>query len=330
MLTPAISGALTSTMGARRMVAVLWWNQRIRGAGTGARPGFDDRGGGQKKYRNVVETRFLRAPEALEPGEHACLVYDDDARRDSALLTFLGHGLDRGERVVYLARTPDDPLAAELSNRARDGQFEVVASEDCYLREGMFDPDRVLAGFRAVLDDAAARGFAIVRTAGGPPPGMTANGASRELPAYERRAGSLFAGGRLVSICTYDARIIPPVSLLRILDAHPIVLYALADDGLIDVGGAGGSSLTPSGWLDLTTLGSLTGPLARAVASGEDVSVDLERVEFVDVSCLRLFVEAARELAARRRRLVLVRAREPVPGMLRLLGFDKQEGLVLQ
>jgi anti-anti-sigma regulatory factor len=80
----------------------------------------------------------------------------------------------------------------------------------------------------------------------------------------------------------------------------------------------------------LTTLGSLTGPLARAIASGEDVAVDLGRVEFVDVSCLRLFAEAARELAARRRRLVLTRAPEPVPGMLKLLGFDEQEGLVLQ
>jgi ABC-type transporter Mla MlaB component len=283
-----------------------------------------------RKIRKVAHPTFLRAPEALEPGEHACLVYDDDALRDNALLTFLGEGLDRGERVVYLAQTPDDPLAAELSKRAGEGQFEVVASEDCYLYDGAFDPDRALAGFRAVLDDAAARGFATVRTAGGPPPVVTANGASSELPAYERRAGSLFAGGRLVSICTYDLRIVPPVSMLRILDAHPIVLYALADDGRIVVGGAGGSSLAPSGWLDVTTLGSLTGPLARAVASGEDVSVDLGRVEFVDVSCLRLFAEAARELAARRRRLVLARVPEPVPAMLRLLGFDEEEGLVLQ
>jgi anti-anti-sigma regulatory factor len=278
----------------------------------------------------VAHTTFLRAPEALEPGEHACLVYDNDQLRDSALLTFLGHGLDRGERVVYLARTPDDPLASALSSRARDGQFEVVASEDCYLHEGTFAPDRALAGFRAVLDDAAARGFATVRTAGGPPPRVTANGASRELSAYERRAGSLFADGRLVSLCAYDTRIVPPVSLLGILDAHPIVLYALDDDGRIAVAGANGNSLAPSGWLDLTTLGSLTGPLARAIASGEDVSIDLGAVEFVDVSCLRLFVEAARELAARRRRLMLARVPKPVPGMLKLLGFDEQEGLVLQ
>lgn len=278
----------------------------------------------------MAHTTFLRAPEALEPGEHACLVYDDDERRDRALLTFLGRGLDRGERVIYLARTTEDPLAAELSARGCEGQFEVLASEDCYLYEGTFAPDRALAGFRTVLDDAAARGFATVRTAGGPPPAVTANGASSELPAYERRADSLFAGGRLVSICTYDTRVVPPVALLGILDAHPIVMYALAEDGRVDVAGANGNSLAPSGWLDLTTLGSLTGPLARAIASGEDVAVDLGRVEFVDVSCLRLFAEAARELAARRRRLVLTRAPEPVPGMLKLLGFDEQEGLVLQ
>lgn len=283
-----------------------------------------------KKILHVGQTTFLRAPEALEPGEHACLVYDDDERRDSALLTFLGQGLDRGERVVYLARTADDPLAAELSSRAREGQLEVLPSEDCYLYEGTFAPERALAGFRTVLDDAAARGFATVRTAGGPPPAVTKNGASSDLPAYERGAGSLFAGGRLVSICTYDTRILPSASLLGILDAHPIVMYALADDGRVEVSGAAGNSLAPSGWLDVTTLGSLTGPLARAIASGEDVLVDLGRVEFVDVSCLRLFAEAARELAARQQRLVLVSAPEPLPEMLKLLGFDEQEGLVLQ
>jgi anti-anti-sigma regulatory factor len=278
----------------------------------------------------VAHSSFLRAPEALEAGEHACLVYDDDARRDSALLSFLGRGIDGGERVLYLARTPEDPLGATLSSRAGEGQFDAVTSEDAYLHEGRFDAERALAGFRAVLDDAAAHGFTTVRTAGGPPPGVMRNGASSELPAYERRASSLFADGRLVSICAYDARLVPPGSLLRILDAHPVVLYALADDGRVDVGGAGGSSLAPSGWLDLTTLGSLTGPLARAVASGEDVSVDLGLVEFVDVSCLRLFAEAARVLATGKRRLVLRRAPEHVPGMLRLLGFDQEEGLVLQ
>lgn len=88
----------------------------------------------------MAHTTFLRAPEGLEPGEHACLVYDDDARRDAALLTFLGEGLDRGERVLYLARTPDDPLATELSARARDGQFEAVTSEDAYCRRGRSTP----------------------------------------------------------------------------------------------------------------------------------------------------------------------------------------------
>jgi anti-anti-sigma factor len=107
-------------------------------------------------------------------------------------------------------------------------------------------------------------------------------------------------------------------------------MYALADDGRIEVSGANGNSLAPSGWLDLTTIGSLAGPLARAIASGEDVWVDLKHVDFVDVACLRLLVEAARELASRRRRLVLASAPEPVQGMLRLLGFDEQEGLVLR
>jgi hypothetical protein len=36
-----------------------------------------------------VPGTFLREVEGLRPGEHACLVYDDDERRDRALMAFL-------------------------------------------------------------------------------------------------------------------------------------------------------------------------------------------------------------------------------------------------
>lgn len=271
---------------------------------------------------------FLRDAAGLQPGEHACLVYDDDRRRDDAVLAFLLQGLDRRERVVYLARAPHDPVALALRTHGADGQVQVLESVDCYLTDGDFDPDRALAGFEAALAEAAASGYEVVRSAGGPPPAVTDNGRSRELPAYERRARSLFDGRRLVSLCSYDARRVPPVSLLGIIEAHPVVLYALGGDGRLAVR-SDGAELAAAGWLDATTLGVLVAPLGAAVHLGVDVSVDLGDVDFVDVSGLRLLADAARELHARGRRLLVSHAPAPVPTMLSLLGLSETEGLVL-
>jgi anti-anti-sigma factor len=277
-----------------------------------------------------VPTSFLQPLEGLQPGDHACLVYDSDDRRDEALLTFLGAGLARGERVVYLAHGPDDLVAVELERRSAPGQAAVVPSDACYLFEGAFDPERAIAGFEQTLADAGALGYSTLRTAGGPPPAVTDNGSSDLLPRYERKAARLFDDGRLVSLCAYDRRRVPRAALLAIIDAHPIVHYALGGAEGLEVSPAGAGSLALSGWLDLTTLGALTEPLARAVLAGGDVVVDLGSVDFVDVACLRLFAEAAQELHARSRRLILRNAAPPVPDVLSLLGLHPEDGLVLQ
>jgi anti-anti-sigma factor len=122
-------------------------------------------------------------------------------------------------------------------------------------------------------------------------------------------------------------RRLPPVALLAVMDAHPVVLYALASDGNLDVRADG--TLAPAGWLDVTSLGTLVGPLGAAVRRGDDVAIDLGDVDFVDVTGLRLLADAARELHARGRRLVVSHVPPPVPAMLSLLGLEKSEGLVV-
>ncbi|MBV8563225.1 MAG: MEDS domain-containing protein [Actinobacteria bacterium] len=274
--------------------------------------------------------RFLRPLDGLEAGDHACLVYDSDERRDQALLAFLGAGLERGERVLYLSRGDDDPVAGALLGSGSPGQAVVVPADDCYVFDGAFDPELALDGFARSVEDAHDNGFGTMRSAGGPPPSVTRNGSSDLLPGYERRAARLFSSGKLVSLCAYDCRCVPQAALLAIIDAHPIVVYAMGTDARLDVRATGAGSLALSGWLDLTTLGGLTEPLARAVGHGGDVSVDLEAVDFVDVACLRLFAEAAHVLHARSRRLILEHAPAPVPNVLRLLALHPEEGLVLQ
>ena len=273
---------------------------------------------------------FMRGVAELAPGDHVCLVYDDERRRDELLLSFLDAGVQRGERVIYLADGADTRIGPQLAAAAAPGQVTVVPSWDEYVCGDTLDFARAYDAWQAAVAETQAQGFPVLRAAGEPPEIATRNGHRHELCDYERRANELFADKNFVAICVYDTRKTHPAALLGVLDAHPIVLFALQPSSRLRVEKSGVASLALSGWLDVTTLGSLVDALGVAVGGGSDVVVDLAGLDFVDIAGLRLFVEAARRLHERKRTLLLKAAPDWVPSVLGILGYAHREGLVLQ
>jgi hypothetical protein len=266
----------------------------------------------------------------LGPGDHACLVYDSFEDRDERLLAFLLAGLAEDERLIYVDDGTNPGVIVALSQQAKPGQLIVLGDEEAYLLGGEFDPGHVLETFRVAVDSSVAMGFSAVRAAGGPPVALTSNGYSHGLPAYERDASTLFGGGRLSAICAYDVRRTSPASLVGIVDAHPIVIYAVGPDERLRVDQPSVSELVLHGWVDVTTVGGLVAPLADAIATGDDVELDLGGVDFIDVGGWRLFGEAAAALEECGRALRVRHAPSWAPPVLRILGYDGRQGLVLQ
>ena len=103
----------------------------------------------------------------LEPGDHLCCIYETEEEHRAVLTPFLRHGLERGEKVVYIvdARTAetipsylrDDGLDVE-PYLAR-GQLVLLTRDDAYLREGVFDPEGMIALLRAETERALAEGY---------------------------------------------------------------------------------------------------------------------------------------------------------------------------
>src|SRR5581483_11053638 len=137
-----------------------------------------------------------------------------------------------------------------------------------------------------------------------------------ELQRYERGTRDLFDDGTFTALCEYDRR--------RHLEADLIGLQA--SDALRVQREADGR-LRLSGWVDITSLGTLVEPLRRAMDGEADVELQLAEVTFVDVSGLRLLVEAAGRLADADRKLVFESPPEAVVTMLRVLGWDRVRGL---
>lgn len=95
---------------------------------------------------------FLTRADALAAGDHACLVYDDDGRRDEMLLSFLKAGLERGERLMYLADGADTRIGPEFVPAVESGQLTVIPSWDDYVAEDRIDFDRLYNDWRAATE----------------------------------------------------------------------------------------------------------------------------------------------------------------------------------
>lgn len=52
----------------------------------------------------------------LRPGEHLCLLHETEEEHRAVLTLFLRQGLERGEKVLYVADTrPDDSILRVLA-----------------------------------------------------------------------------------------------------------------------------------------------------------------------------------------------------------------------
>jgi ABC-type transporter Mla MlaB component len=273
---------------------------------------------------------YLRPVSALGPGDHACLLYDDERRRDEVLRVYLGAGVSSGDQVLYAPDGDPGAFASDLSSTADARQVRIAPAEETYLPDGVFDPDRMLAMLRDAVRESRACGFRGLRTAGEPPRALTRNGSFRTLVEYERRVNDVVAECEMTGVCLYDTRTADPGELLALVAAHPIVVYAVRPNPRLRVQEGEPGRLALTGQLELATISGLVPSLMDALGAGSDVEVDLADVTFVDLAGLRLLLEAGAILDERGHRLVIVGGPEWMEPILKMLDYDSPKGLVLQ
>ncbi len=230
------------------------------------------------------------------------------------LRDFLEEGIRRGERTVLVETEP--ACVAKISNQAAPGQFDCRSSNETFLPAGRFEAASMLDALRAERDRSIAAGFSALRAAGEPPVELRRNGHSHELVAYERSANELFATQRMTAVCAYHAHSTAPDAVIGLINAHPVVFFAQRPTYRLRVEQLDSRKLAISGWLDLTTMGSMVDPLKEAVGAGGDLELDLTKIEFVDLAGIRLLAEAAERLSSQGSTLFLC---SPPSWMLEIL-----------
>ncbi|WP_449064983.1 MEDS domain-containing protein [Planomonospora algeriensis] len=275
----------------------------------------------------------------MEPGDHLCLPFSDDAEQREVAAAFITGGLARGERVLYFTdrRSPQtvhswlpaDDLAAALCS----GQLSVRTAEDSYLAAGRFDADAMVTALKEETERSLRDGYTGLRVSGEMSWALRDVPGAGELEEYEREVAAVFATGLATAVCHYDTRLFGPARTRALTRCHPALvgMNALYHDGLVRIlpaYQAGHRTLRVTGTIDQGNAHGLAAALQTAAGWDGDIHVDLSELEFIDVAGLRTLTRAAGRLDPARR-LRLLHLAPMLRDIMHLVGWDREPRLVL-
>lgn len=169
--------------------------------------------------------------EALESGKHLCCLYKSKKEQFSVLIPFILTGLENNEKCIYIVdeNTKKDIIHA-LKNVVNlediSNQVELLTKKDAYLKEGYFDPDKMIELLKQNEEKAHQDGYKGLRVTGemtwifAELPGV------ERLIEYEAKLNDFFPNSTCTALCQYNEKRFDPEILLDIIRTHPaIVIY---------------------------------------------------------------------------------------------------------
>src|SRR5256885_1547952 len=108
-------------------------------------------------------------------GTHLCHFYEAKGERFDILVPYFKGGLENKEFCLWVISDPleEEEARNELRQAAPDfdrylaeRSIETLPHHEWYLKEGVFDLDRVIRGWNEKLEQALARGYAGMRVSG--------------------------------------------------------------------------------------------------------------------------------------------------------------------
>jgi ABC-type transporter Mla MlaB component len=267
------------------------------------------------------------APVAIRPGEHACCRFGRADDRDRLAGDFVGAGLGRGSKVVYLHDRDDvaelmRTLAladARVERAQRSGQIEVLPAREAYAPDGTFEVERMLARLREEHERALAAGHAGLHLLAEMSWALGGVAGAERVHEYEARVDRMMDDcPTAVFLCEYDHGRFSIGALADAVETHAVdlapELAALRRAGRLGAARLPGETLRLAGELDFGSaeaVGSMLGAQA-----GLRLQLDLADVDYIDVAGLRAL------RGPLRRPLTITSISTPVRRLLTLIAWD--------
>lgn len=168
----------------------------------------------------------------LTHSAHICAFFDSTEQEYECLVPYFAEGLERGEQVVtirdagkcagHVARLREAGAFA-VDDAVKSNSLRVVASEETYLQDGVFEVERMYRMIEAALTDAGREGKR-VRTCGDMSWALRDMPGTDELMQYESRVNHLIRQHDCTLMCVYDVNQFSGRAIMDVLATHPAVL----------------------------------------------------------------------------------------------------------
>jgi len=181
---------------------------------------------------NSIEV-LKRKVEELKLGEHLCCIYKNK-KEQLSIIPFVLAGLKNNEKCIYILNdnTREEIVQAfkelniDIEEYINSKQLEFLTKEDTYLKDGYFDPDRMVELLKQSEDMVIKDGYNGLRVLGEMSWGLTKLLGVEKLIEYEAKLNYFLPQGRTAVVCQYDESKFAPEILLDVIRVHPkIILY---------------------------------------------------------------------------------------------------------
>ena len=273
----------------------------------------------------------------LAVDDHACLTFGEPEELLDLTAAFVRDGLHGGLKVVWLSDATPDRATAELTRRGiavgaalASGQLTAAGYEDRLLADQVFSVGQAMTWLAGQMHDCRAQGFAGLRLAMDMSWALRPVAGIEQLPEFEKRVATLLAGTTASVLCQYDRERFDPVTLASVAAFHTRSVAAAtyhADVILRICRQYAPPGIRLAGELDYQAEAPLALALTEAIRLDGDVTVNMEALTFIDATCARLILDAARGLAPPRR--FVLRCRPGIAARFVLLGGADIPGINL-
>lgn len=214
----------------------------------------------------------------MRPHDHIGWVFSGAPAFDELARPFLAEGATRGERLMYVAASPQPETASRLRGLYGARAIQVASISEVYGESGIIDPAVQRATFAAALADALSAGFSGIRVAADNTPLVTDGERLAAWIRWEHAADRFMADNAVTGLCAFDGQQVDVNRLRHLATLHPLSSAAdpepqfrmFADDG----------ALLLEGQIDSFAVGEI--PLALEVLPPETgVLIDLSAAAFV-------------------------------------------------
>jgi hypothetical protein len=163
---------------------------------------------------------------------HVCAFFNSEDEEYSTLMPFIKDGFDCGDKAVHVVNSDQHHVHLQRLTEAgidvnaalQRGQFELRINTEAYLRDGDFDPDRMLEVFEQLASGNDDGGFPLSRIICHMD--WAADNQSRidKLVAFESRVNDVWRRHDDAVICVYDLAKFGGETVVDMMRTHPMVI----------------------------------------------------------------------------------------------------------